>query len=119
LSRRRVAGTIFVIAVLGAGLYFLFRGAPVSRTLSYDLGPDHAQVVRFEARITLEGALVRQVVWHFAAGEAPRRVSHSVTLPAEEMTLTLTVEAADGEVRVETRAFDGAEPGDIVIHLSP
>ncbi len=117
MSRKSRLATLFVIAAVGLGIFFLFRGAPAERSITYDLGDAHENVVRLEVFIRLDGDLVRHVRWFFRPGKAPRRISHRPILPAEEMTVLIEIEGSLGEIHEERRELDGRQTGDVTFHL--
>ena len=117
MSKRRKWATLFILVAVGFGIFLLFKQAPITRTLYYDLGRGHEEVSRLEVRISQGPELVRQVEWSFSAGEAPRRISHKLTLPAAKLTIEFEIQRADGSVDRERRDLDGSEPGDVVYYL--
>ncbi|MFW6369148.1 MAG: hypothetical protein ACOC0J_01035 [Myxococcota bacterium] len=115
-ERKRRLATIAVILAVGFGLFFLFRGAPVERTLTFDLGEAHSQILRLEIALSHEDRLVRRIQLRFGPDEAPRRISRQLTLPSEEMVMEIEVETGAGVVR-ERREIDLREPGDVTVHV--
>ncbi len=89
----------------------------MSRTITYDLGHRHQEVIRLEVTFTADAELVRRVAWSFRPGEAPRRVSHDLTLPAEDFEVDIEVENERGEISLDRRELDGRERGDVVFHI--
>lgn len=119
MSRRTRLATLFVIAAVGLGIFFLFRGAPTERAVTYDLGELHTSVVRLEVRVTVEGEPARQVEWFFEPGAAPRRVNHRATLPADVLDFEIIIEDDEGRIYEERREVDWREPGDVTLFVEP
>ncbi|RMG19678.1 MAG: hypothetical protein D6729_04645 [Deltaproteobacteria bacterium] len=119
--RRRGAGLVILLAGVGGGLFLLSRGAPLERTLVYDLGEGHETITGLSITVRYDGGvLYRQDRWTFAAGEAPRRLSVPTRLPDAPCTLEWRIDRAAGGGEAGQRALDPRGPFDrIVLHLLP
>jgi len=99
LDRKRIARLLFLATGLFLAVY-LARTWPRNQTVHYVLGREAARVEELDARWAAAGGRdgfsewLRTVTFHYAAGEAPRIVTHEPRLPDGDYTVEIEIAAA-------------------------
>jgi hypothetical protein len=98
MDRKRVARLLFLAVGLMLALY-LARSWPRDQTVHYVLGDAAPRVEEVDAR-WMAGASgssedwTRQATFHYAAGKAPRIVTHEPRLPDGDYTVEIDIASA-------------------------
>lgn len=95
MDRKRIARLVFLAAGLMIAL-LLARSWPRDQTVHYVLGDAAPRVEEVDARWA-SGASddwSRQATFHYAAGKAPRIVTHEPRLPDGEYTVEIEIASA-------------------------
>ncbi len=119
--RRRGVGLLVLLLGIGGGLFLLTRGAPLERTVVYDLGPRHASITGLTLTWRYgESVVYRRIELSFPRGGAPRQVERRESLPPEPCRLEWRLEGLEGEGSAGSRTVDPRGPYDrIVLYLAP
>ncbi len=111
--RRRIAGALLVIFVLGIALD-LARTVPRETQLAFDLGTDHDDVRSIELAYTCGDEAVEHARHRYPRG-APARLTDALDLVPGRYQVRLDVAYADGHVRTHEGQFEAPAEGVVVV----
>jgi hypothetical protein len=122
LDRKRVTRLLFLATGLLLAVY-LARNWPRDQTVHYVLGPAASRVEELDARWAPgepgdSAEWLRQVTFHYAAGKAPRIVTHEPRLPDGDYTVEIEIAAATPPARATVRRRVALSGGPLSIDLT-
>ena len=111
--RRRIAGLVLVLFVLGVALD-LSRTVPRQTELAYDLGADHYDVRSVELAYTHGEEAVEQSRHRYPDG-APARLTDALDLVPGRYEVRVDLSYQDGHVVTHEGRFEAPAEGTVVV----
>ncbi len=111
--RRRIAGVVLVLFVLGVALD-LSHTVPRQTQLAYDLGADHRDVRMVELAYTHGEEAVEQARHRYSDG-APARLTDEIDLVPGRYEVRVDLSYEDGHVVTHEGRFEAPGQGTVVV----